>query len=117
MRTRESIIELFMFEQHGANKDVYLLSYEWRKQSYKEDKPILDELIKEGLVTVEEKKIKTILFRYHPPKQGGKRKGAGRTPKFNEATTTFSCRVPVSKKQELTDYVNAKLLEWSQGSE
>lgn len=84
-----------MLEPHGANNDVYLLSYEWRKQSYKEDKPILDELIKEGLVTVVEKDLKTIIFRYHPPKQGGKRKGAGRTPKFNEATTTFSCRVPV----------------------
>ncbi len=106
-----------MFEPRGANKDVYLLSYEWRKQSYREDKPILDELIKEGLVTVVEKSSKTILFRYHAPKQGGKRKGAGRTPKFKEATTTFSCRVPVSKKQELSDYVNAKLAEWSQGSE
>lgn len=105
-----------MYEPRGANNDVYLLSYEWRKQSYREDKPILDELIKEGLVTVVEKNTKTILFRYQPPKQGGKRKGAGRTPKFKEATTTFSCRVPVSKKQELTDYVNAKLLEWSQGS-
>ena len=106
-----------MYEPRGANNDVYLLSYEWRKQYYKEDKPILDELIKEGLVTVLEKNTKTILFQYHAPKQGGKRTGAGRTQKFKEKTTTFSCRVPVSKKQELSDYVNAKLLEWSQGSE
>lgn len=106
-----------MFEPQGANKDVYLLAYKWRKQEYKEDKTILDELIREGLVTIVEKDLKTILFRYHAPKQGGKRKGAGRTPKFKEATTTFSCRVPVSKKQELRDYVNAKLAEWSQGSE
>lgn len=47
-------------------------------------------------------------------KVGGKRKGAGRTSKFKEKTTTFSCRVPVSKKQELTNYVNAKLSEWQQ---
>ena len=64
-----------MFEPQGANKDVYLLAYKWRKQEYKEDKPILDELIKEGLVTIVEKDLKTILFRYHAPKQGGKRKG------------------------------------------
>ena len=43
---------------------------------------------------------------------GGKRIGAGRTPKFSEETTTFSCRVPISKKIELTEYVNAKLSEW-----
>ena len=48
----------------------------------------------------------------HPPKQGGKRKRAGRPSKFKEETTTFSCRVPVSKKQELTKFVNAKLMEW-----
>jgi len=46
-------------------------------------------------------------------KQGGKRIGAGRTPKFSEETTTLSCRVPISKKTELTEYVNAKLSEWS----
>ena len=106
-----------MYMPHGPNNDVYLLSYEWRKQSYREDKPVLDELIQEGLITIVKKDLKTILFQYQPPKQGGKRKGAGRTPKFKEATTTFSCRVPVSKKQELRDYVNAKLAEWSQGSE
>ena len=44
--------------------------------------------------------------------QGGKRIGAGRRPIFGEETTTFSCRVPISKKTELTEYVNAKLLEW-----
>ena len=31
-------------------------------------------------------------------------------------TTTFSCRVPKVKKQELIDYVAVKLAEWSQGS-
>jgi hypothetical protein len=40
-------------------------------------------------------------------------KGAGRKPKFNEVTTTFSCRVPMSKKVELSQLVRLKLLEWS----
>ena len=39
-------------------------------------------------------------------------KGAGRKPKFNEVTTTFSCRVPISKKVELSNIVQLKLLEW-----
>ena len=36
-------------------------------------------------------------------------------PELGE-TTTFSCRVPKAKKQELIDYVAIKLSEWSQGS-
>jgi hypothetical protein len=116
MKTKERIVKLFMFEPSGKNNDVYLLRWEHRKQEYKEDKPILDEMLAEGLIKVVEKTTKTITYQYFPPKQGGKRKGAGRTPKFNEETITFSCRVPLSKKQELTEYVNAKLLEWSQGS-
>jgi hypothetical protein len=46
-------------------------------------------------------------------------KGAGRKPRFKielGETTTFSCRVPKVKKQELIDYVAVKLAEWSQGS-
>jgi hypothetical protein len=46
-------------------------------------------------------------------------KGAGRKPRFKAElgeTTTFSCRVPKVKKQELIDYVAVKLAEWSQGS-
>ena len=46
-------------------------------------------------------------------------KGAGRKPRFKPdlgETTTFSCRVPKVKKQELIDYVAVKLAEWSQGS-
>ena len=39
-------------------------------------------------------------------------KGAGRKPKFHEATTTFSCRVPVSKKSELAAIVAAALKRW-----
>lgn len=112
MRTKERLIELFMFEPCGKNNDVYQLSWEYRKQQYKEDKPILDKMLSDGLVKVVDKNNKTIIYQYLPPKQGGKRKGAGRAPKFSEETTTFSCRVPVSKKQELTNYVNAKLSEW-----
>jgi len=112
MRTKERLIELFMFLPSGKNNDVYLLQWEARKQQYKEDKPILDEMLADGLIKIVDKTNKTITFQYFPPKQGGKRKGAGRAQKFQEKTTTFSCRVPVSKKQELTDYVNAKLLEW-----
>ena len=40
-------------------------------------------------------------------------KGAGRKLKFNEETTTFSCRVPVSKKPEIAKLVKAKLLLWT----
>ncbi len=46
-------------------------------------------------------------------------KRAGRKPRFKPEfgeTTTFSCRVPKVKKQELIDYVAVKLAEWSQGS-
>lgn len=50
-------------------------------------------------------------------KQGGKRKGAGRTPKFNEPTKTVSFRCPKRKVDELKSVVNDKLSEWrSQGS-
>jgi len=112
MRTKERLIQLFMFEPSGKNNDVYLLQWEHRKQQYRDDKPILDEMLADGLIKVVDKTNKTITFQYFPKKQGGKRKGAGRNLKFQEETTTFSCRVPVSKKQELSDYVNAKLLEW-----
>ncbi len=45
--------------------------------------------------------------------RGGSGRNQGRKPKFNEETTTFSCRVPVSKKVELSNVVHLKLLEWS----
>lgn len=48
-------------------------------------------------------------------KQGGKRKGAGRKSPFSEPTKTVSFRCPMSKIEQLKLYVNAKLLEWSQG--
>lgn len=47
---------------------------------------------------------------------GGAGRGQGRKLKFDEETTTFSVRVPVSKKEELKKIVNAKLEGWSQGS-
>lgn len=44
---------------------------------------------------------------------GGAGRGQGRKLKFQEETTTFSCRVPVSKKPELKQIVDTKLSEWS----
>lgn len=46
-------------------------------------------------------------------KQGGKRKGAGRKSPFSELTKTVSFRCPISKTEELKEYVNAKLSEWA----
>lgn len=46
---------------------------------------------------------------------GGAGRGQGRKLKFNEETTTLSVRVPVSKKEELKELIDAKLEEWSQG--
>ncbi len=37
--------------------------------------------------------------------RGGAGRNQGRKPKYKEKTTTFSCRVPVSKKKELSDAV------------
>ena len=45
--------------------------------------------------------------------QGGKRKGAGRKSPFPEPTKTVSFRCPISKTEELKEYVNAKLSEWA----
>jgi hypothetical protein len=39
--------------------------------------------------------------------KGGKRKGAGRKPKYNEATTTVAFRVPVSKVNDVKAAVKA----------
>lgn len=47
--------------------------------------------------------------------QGGAGRGQGRKPKFNEETTTLSVRVPVSKKEEMKQLIDAKLEEWSIG--
>ena len=46
-------------------------------------------------------------------KQGGKRSNAGRKSAFTEPTKTVSFRCPISKTEELKEYVNAKLSEWA----
>jgi hypothetical protein len=58
-RTREQLIKLFLFEEP-------YLEYEYRKiySGYKSDKPILNQLINEGLVKQVQKTSKTILFKY-----------------------------------------------------
>jgi hypothetical protein len=38
---------------------------------------------------------------------GGKRKGAGRKPKYNEPTTTIAFRVPLSKVDKVKKAVKA----------
>lgn len=59
--TREKLIHLFKFDGRP-----YDLSYQYRKKSsgYKEDKPLLNQLIKEKLVIQLEKTSKHILYRY-----------------------------------------------------
>jgi hypothetical protein len=46
-------------------------------------------------------------------KSGGTRKGSGAKPKYNEATTTFGVRCPISKVPELQEVVRSKLSEWA----
>lgn len=44
--------------------------------------------------------------------RGGADRGQGRHDKYGEPTTTFSCRVPISKKSELSAIVAAELKRW-----
>ena len=44
--------------------------------------------------------------------RGGADRGQGRKDKYGEPTTTFSCRVPVSKKSKLSAVVAATLKRW-----
>jgi len=44
---------------------------------------------------------------------GGKRKGSGAKPKYNEQTKTVAFRCPLSKVYELKLFINSKLSEWS----
>ena len=44
--------------------------------------------------------------------RGGSGRNQGRHNKYGEETTTFSCRVPVSKKSELAAIVAAALKRW-----
>jgi hypothetical protein len=57
------LLHLFTFEK------PYALSYQYRKKSssYKQDKPVLRDLIKEGLIEQVFKNTKEIEFRYIGP--------------------------------------------------
>ncbi len=44
--------------------------------------------------------------------RGGKRKGSGRKPKFDEETITIAFRVPISKVDEITLIVNKRLKKY-----
>jgi len=44
--------------------------------------------------------------------RGGSGRNQGRHSKYGEETSTFSCRVPVSKKSELAAIVAAALKRW-----
>lgn len=46
---------------------------------------------------------------------GGKRAGAGgkKPQKYGEKTTTIAFRVPMSKKDQIKEYVNKKLSKWA----
>ncbi len=46
-------------------------------------------------------------------KRGGKRRGSGAKPKYNEQTKTVAFRCPLSKVDELKFIVKSKLSEWS----
>lgn len=45
--------------------------------------------------------------------RGGTRKNAGAKPKYNEPTTTFGVRCPISKVDELKTIIRSKLNEWA----
>lgn len=45
-------------------EEPYLLSYEYRKQLYRDDRPVLDELLREGLIEQVSKDSKRVVYRY-----------------------------------------------------
>jgi hypothetical protein len=45
-------------------------------------------------------------------KKGGKRKGSGAKPKYNEKTTTIAFRVPISKVEEVKEIIKNKQTQW-----
>lgn len=45
---------------------------------------------------------------------GGKRKGCGNKPKYNEKTTTIAFRVPISKVDEVKQLIKNKQIQWQQ---
>lgn len=44
--------------------------------------------------------------------RGGKRAGSGQKKRYNEPTTTFSCRVPVSRKSAISEVVHKILHDY-----
>ena len=58
---KEKLIRMFLMGE------PYLLSYEYRKQFYKDDKPVLDELLRDGLIEQVSKDNKRVVFRYIGP--------------------------------------------------
>lgn len=62
-RTKEDLIRLFMFDGQP-----YQLSYQFRKENsgYKEDLPVLREMMKEGTVKLIDQTSKKKLFQYTP---------------------------------------------------
>lgn len=46
-------------------------------------------------------------------KKGGKRIGSGAKSKYNEPTTTFGIRCPISKVDEMKTIIRSKLNEWT----
>lgn len=45
--------------------------------------------------------------------RGGTRQGSGAKPKYNEPTTTFGVRCPISKVDELKLIIKSKLSKWA----
>ena len=45
-------------------EEPYLLSYEYRKQLYRDDRPVLDELLREVLIEQVSKDSKRVVYRY-----------------------------------------------------
>jgi hypothetical protein len=68
-----------------------------------------------GINFQDEQEYAPILKFRNPPlnTKGGKRKGAGAKPKYNEETKTVAFRCPLSKVDELKLVVKSKLSEWS----
>lgn len=61
--TKERLIQLFMFQPTGGR---YFLSFEHRKPGYKNDKPALEELRRDGLIVQRDKTTTRTLFEYLP---------------------------------------------------
>ncbi|MCL4492518.1 MAG: hypothetical protein M1510_11600 [Nitrospirae bacterium] len=58
---REKIIRMFLLEK------PYRLSYEYRKQLYRDDRPVLEKLLRDGLIEQVSVDNKRVVFRYIGP--------------------------------------------------